>query len=113
MAKYNNKHFLQLPRAIFTDKYKDLSNGAKWLYVVLNELEQQFTSGKQNGKNYFYRADRDLADDAGMSEKTLRKYKKELKEKASDLLIIEVGKFLVDEKTGKQSEKSITWYQIY
>lgn len=113
MAKYNNKHFLQLPRAIFTDKYKDLSNGAKWLYVVLNELEQRYTSGRQNGKGYFYRSDKELANDAGMCEKTLRKYKKELKEKAPDLLNIEVSKYIEDEKTQKLSEESITFYTIY
>ena len=33
--KYNNKHYIQLSRDIFTDEYKTLSVNAKWLFVVL------------------------------------------------------------------------------
>lgn len=53
MAKYNNEFFLQLSREIFTPKYKNLSNGAKWLFVVLNELEQRYTTGKPGGEDFF------------------------------------------------------------
>ena len=38
--KHGNSNYLQLSRSIFTEKYKTLSNNAKWLFVVLNELEQ-------------------------------------------------------------------------
>ena len=41
--KHGNKFYLELTREIFTDEYKDLSVGAKWLFVVLNELEQRYT----------------------------------------------------------------------
>jgi len=109
LAKYGNKHFIQLPREIFTEEYNSLSRDAKWLYVVLKEDEHRYTSGKQNGKNYFYRSDKDLAADAQMSITTLKKYKKELKEKAPNLVIIEVDKFI---KGNKLSEESMTFYTM-
>ena len=52
--KYGNDYYLQLSRHLFADKYKDMSINAKWLYVVLNELEQRFT-GKD--KDWFFRTD--------------------------------------------------------
>ena len=68
---------MQLSRHLFADKYKTLSINAKWLYVVLNELEQRYTG---NDKDWFFRTDAELAEDAGMSEKTLKRAKAELKE---------------------------------
>ncbi len=44
--KHGNKYYLQLSRKIFTEEYSHLSNNAKWLFVVLNELEQEFCGDK-------------------------------------------------------------------
>lgn len=109
MSKYNNKHFIQLSRDIFDDKYNGLSIGAKWLYVVLNENEHKFTSGKEGEIDWFYRSDQELANDAGMSITTLKNHKKELKE--TDLIKVMYMKFR-DPETGKRSEKRITAYKI-
>lgn len=109
MAKYNNRFFMQLSRYIFTDEYKDLSQGAKWLYVVLNELEQRYTSGTVDGEDFFYRSDADLAADAGFSESTLKRYKAELKQ--TDLVQVWRTRW-VDKTTGKKSEKWVTAYRI-
>lgn len=62
-------------RDLFTEKYSDLSRDAKWLYVVLNELEHRYTNGEND---CFYRSNEDLALDAQMSLATVKKYKKEL-----------------------------------
>lgn len=104
--KYGNDYYLQLSRHLFADKYKSLSINAKWLYVVLNELEQRY-SGKD--ANWFYRTDEQLAQDAGMSIKTLKRAKAELKESG----LVEVS-FMhwVDKETGKKSKKKITAYTI-
>ena len=102
-------HFIQLSRDIFDDKYKDLSTGAKWLYVVLNELEHRYTTGKVSEKDWFYRSDKDLANDAGMSLATLKKHKVELKE--TDLVWIGYMHYKYPE-TGKKSERKITAYRI-
>ena len=52
MAKYGNSSYLELPKKIFTDEYKGLSTNAKWLYVVLKELEHRLT-GKGPDNSFF------------------------------------------------------------
>jgi hypothetical protein len=40
MAKYQDGHFLQLPRSLFNDeRFTELSDAAKWLFLVLKEDE--------------------------------------------------------------------------
>lgn len=56
--KHGNSNYLQLSRSIFTEKYKTLSINAKWLFVVLNELEQRYTGDE---KDYFFRTNEELA----------------------------------------------------
>lgn len=104
--KYGNDYYLQLSRHLFADKYKELSINAKWLYVVLNELEQRFTGIKDN---WFYRSNEDLANDAGMSLATLKRAKKEL----ADSGLVKVSSMhFVDKETGKKSKKKVTAYEI-
>jgi AraC-like DNA-binding protein len=74
--KYNNNFYIQLSRNIFTQEYSSLSTNAKWLFVVLNELEHKLTGEKED---FFTRSDEQLAKDAGMSLSTLKRAKKELK----------------------------------
>lgn len=109
MAKHGNGFFLELSREIFTEKYKDLSTGAKWLFVVLNELEQRYTTGRTDGEDFFFRSDKELAADAGISLTTLKRYKAELKK--TDL-IKTWGMHWKDPQTGKLSEKKVTAYRI-
>lgn len=104
--KHGNSFYLELTRELFTEEYKTLSNGAKWLFVVLNELEQRYT-GK--GCDYFFRTDEELAKDAGYSTKTLKRFKKELRE--TELVEMWNGHF-VDSETGKKSEKKVSFYRI-
>ncbi len=105
--KYVNTFYMQLSRCIFDGKHDNLSIGAKWLFVVLNECEQRYCS---NGKTWFYRSDEDLSKDAGMSLKTFKKYKTELKENAQDIVSISYIKFI--DETGKKSKKAVTSYMI-
>lgn len=102
MAKYNNSFFLQLPRDLFTEKYRHLSDGAKLFYVWLNELEQRFGDD-------FYRTDSELAADTGMSIASIKRYKAELKK--TDLVKIYMDHF-VDNNTGKKSAERVTCYRI-
>ena len=104
--KYGNDYYLQLSRHLFADKYKNMSINAKWLYVVLNELEQRFT-GKD--KDWFFRTDEELAKDAGMSEKTLKRAKAELRE--TGLIEVSLAHY-IDKETGKKSKKKVTAYKI-
>lgn len=107
--KHGNTHFLQLSRALFTDKYNHLSLGAKYLFVVLNELEQRYTTGRDGGEDWFFRTDADLAKDVGVSEATLKRYKAELKK--TDL--VRIGRMhWTNPETGKKSEKKLTSYRI-
>lgn len=105
--KRKGKFFLQLSRIIFYEpKFQKLSVNAKWLYVVLNELEHRFSGEKDN---FFYRSNQDLADDAGFSLPTLKRAKRELIE--SGLVQVSFMHW-VDSETGKRSKKHITAYQI-
>lgn len=70
--KHGNSNYLQLTRSIFTEKYKTLSNNAKWLFVVLNELEQRYTGDE---KDYFFRSNEELAEDCGFSLAGLKRAK--------------------------------------
>uniref|UniRef100_A0A7V3KPD3 Uncharacterized protein n=1 Tax=candidate division WOR-3 bacterium TaxID=2052148 RepID=A0A7V3KPD3_UNCW3 len=72
--KYRDGNFIQINRDLF--KYS-ISPGAKWLYVVLCELEHKFTDGWGH-KDYFYRITEDLEKDSGLTAKTIRKYREEL-----------------------------------
>ena len=105
--KTGNSYYMQLSRVIFSSKYESMSKECKWLFVVLNELEQRYTNGNTN---YFYRSDEELADDCGWSVKTLKRYKAELKH-YPELVRIGYVKF-IDRETKKQSEKKITCYTI-
>ncbi len=103
--KHGNTFYLELPRKIFTDEYNYLSNGAKWLYVVLNELEQRFTGKEQN---FFYRTDAKLAEDASISLATLKRYKAELRH--SGLVEMWNGHFVYE--NGQKSEMKFSCYRI-
>lgn len=103
--KHGNTFYLELSREIFSDQCKDLSNGAKWLFVVLNELEQRYT-GK--GCDFFYRTDADLANDANLSLATLKRYKAELRN--TQLVQMWNGHFI--DEDGKKSEKKFSYYRI-
>lgn len=104
--KHGNSFYLELPRTLFTDKYKNLSINAKWLYVVLNELEQRFTGKKEN---FFTRTNDQLCEDTGMSLSTLKRAKAELIE--TDL--VETWKcHTIYGDTGKMSTLYRTAYRI-
>ena len=108
MAKHGNTFYLELKRDIFTEEYDSLSNNAKWLYVVLNELEQRYTGAKEN---FFFRTDVDLAFDCGMSDKTFKRAKAELKLKGQNLVKIWQGHYW-NRETEKKSQKHMTFYKI-
>lgn len=105
--KHKNSFYLQLSREIWTEKYKSLSIGAKWVFVTLNELEQRFCGDGES--DFFYRTDEELAKDTGYSIATLRKYKAELKK--TDLIKVSYGRYK-DKSTGKKSEERYTAYKI-
>jgi hypothetical protein len=104
--KHNNKFFLELTRHLFTDQYKHLSQNAKWLFVVLNELEQRYTGEKED---FFTRSDMQLAEDSGMSLSTLKRAKAELVK--TDLVQTWKCHFVYKD-SGKKSEQYYTAYRI-
>lgn len=106
MAKRKGTFFIQVKRELFTDEYKELSVNAKWLYVVLNELEHKYTGDKCD---FFFRSNEELAKDCNMSLGTFKRAKKELLE--TDL-IQHWHMHFVDTETGKKSEKKISAYRI-
>lgn len=103
--KYNNSNYIQLSRNLFSDKYKNLTVSAKWLYVVLNELEHKYTSPD---KRCFYRTDEELALDANLSVRTTKRAKSELKESG----LIKIGKSHFVDENGNRSKASVTIYEI-
>lgn len=105
MAKHGNSFYLELPRKIFTDEYRGLSKEAKWLYVVLKELEHRYTGSRTDGS--FFQSDKDLSDFSGIKLTKLKEAKKELAE--SGLIETWQSPFEAD---GKKSRKHITNYRI-
>lgn len=109
MSAHGNQYYTQLHNEIFDEPYlSNLSTGAKWLFVVLKRLEQRFYPDNQ--RHEFYRKDEDLRQDAGIKNiKTLKKYKKELIDNASDLIRIE-PKSVFNETSCKCTQNKVTHY---
>lgn len=108
--KHGNSYYIQLSRLIFNEEpYKSLSLNAKWLYVVLKELEQRYTNGSTN---WFFRSNEELAEDMGVSLPTLKRAKAELAK--TDLIKIGVMHWINGKGTPyeKRSEKHVTSYTI-
>lgn len=103
--KHGNSFYMELSRELFREPYCNLSTNAKWLFVVLNELEQRFTGQKEN---FFYRTNEELAKDAGMSLATLKRAKAELL--TTDLVQSWQTHFV--DKDGSKSQKHLTAYRI-
>ena len=104
--KHGNKNYMQLSRLIFTDPYKDLSINAKWLFVVLNELEQRYTSAESD---CFFRSNEELANDCGFSLAVLKRAKAEL---LKTDLIESYRDHLINAKTGKKTEIRVNYYRV-
>ena len=103
--KRKNGNYLHLSRKLFNNEgFKALSLNAKWLYVVLNELEHKYTGDKEN---FFFRSNDDLALDTGFSLPTLKKAKRELKP------FIQMWQMhFRDTETKRLSKKHITAFRI-
>lgn len=99
-------YFNKITRKIYNDEsFKELPPLCKWLYTVLVENESRFA----DKEGWFFRSDDDLAMDAGISDKTLKKYKKILRE--NGLVETSIMHF-TDKDTNKKSKKKVTAYRI-
>lgn len=104
--KYKDGYYLQLSRNLFNDdRFKSLSVNAKWLYVVLCELEHRFTGQKET---FFFRSNEDLAEDTGLSLSSVKRAKKEL-----EPFIKMWQMHWKDKESGKLSKKKITAFRIH
>lgn len=73
--------YFQLPKWLFKEPYKKLSNNAKIMYALLyNRLDLSLESKwhDRNGKVFMYFTTADFCEELGCSEKTVTKIKKEL-----------------------------------
>lgn len=73
--------YFQLPKWLFKEPYKKLSNNAKIMYALLyNRLDLSLESKwhDQNGKVFMYFTTAEFCEELGCSEKTVTKIKKEL-----------------------------------
>ena len=78
--KHGNQFYMELPRDVFHPAYDGMSKNAKWLFIVLNELEQRFIGiDGYDSSDFFLRTDKQLCNDTGFSICTLKKAKAELK----------------------------------
>lgn len=110
MSKYDNKDYFQFPREVMRDPlHNQLSNGAKLLLLHLKELEHRYCSGADEE---FYCTDEKLAEFARMHLNTVKKYKRELKTLAGDIISIE-NKSIYNKKERKYSPKKVTYYYFY
>lgn len=108
MAKYQRGHYIELPRSIFTDeRFLKLSDSAKWLFLILKELEHRYSGSKED---WFFRSNKELAEDCGWNIKKLERVKPELIESG---LINSWQMHWRDPETGKKSEKHISAYRVF
>ena len=72
--KYQTSNYLQFPLEAYK-RCEELKNpnGALALYLALKKLEHQFCTDE---KDYFYRSDEQLTEDAHMSLPTIKRQKK-------------------------------------
>ena len=105
--KYKNEYFIQISRKLFNEeKFKKLPYQSKWIYTILCENEHRFTG---ENENLFFRSDKDLSKDCGMSLRTMQRYKKYL----IDEKIIEFWHMhFINTDTGKKSEKKVSAYRL-
>ena len=103
--RQENGYYLPISRKLFNDKkFKQKSINARWLYAVLCELEHKYTG---ENEDFFFRSDKDLAEDAGMSTATVWRTKKELKN------VVEMWQMhWVNPDTEKKSKKHVTAYRL-
>lgn len=105
--KHGNVYYLELSRELFNKyTYEQLPVYSRWIFVVLNELEQRFTGYKED---YFFRSDENLAKDCGLSTATIKRYKKPL---ITHGLIQHWNMHYTDRETNKKSEKKVSAYRI-
>lgn len=110
MSKYDNKDYFQYPREVMREPlHSILSNGAKLLLLHLKELEHRYCSGAEEE---FYCTDEKLAEYSHMSINTVKKYKREIKTIAGDIISIS-NKPVYSEKEKKYSTKKVTFYYFY
>jgi hypothetical protein len=103
-VKRKQGNYLHLSRKLFNDpEFQQLSLYAKWLYVVLNELEHRFTGAK---KDFFFRSNEELAEDSGMSISQVKRAKDELRP------LVQMWKMHWIDERGKKSRKYVTAYRI-
>jgi hypothetical protein len=110
--KHHNKHYLELSRKLFNYTYEELPMYSRWIFTVLNELEQKFTGtnkGHHKDQDFFYRSNEELAIDCGLSIDTIKRYKKPL---ITLGLVKHWNMHWTDIKTGKLSEKKVSAYRI-
>ncbi len=107
MAKYQDGHFLQIPRSLFIDeRFIQLSDAGKWLFLVLKELEHRYTG---ENEDFFFRSNEDLARDCGWNIKKLERVKPQV---INSGLVATWLMHWVNTETGKKSEKHITAYRM-
>lgn len=110
--KHGNTYYMELPRDIFHPVYADMSKNAKWLFIILNELEHRFAGDYEAEDEDFFirRTDQKLCEDTGFSICTLKKAKAELKQ-YPELVQIWRGHWHY-KQTGKSDIKQPTCYRI-
>lgn len=103
MSVYNNEAWFKCSKKIINDQ--NLSQSAKWLYVVLSCLNNNY--GSNTGK--FTRTNDELVKDSGIKITTLKKAKKEL----IDAGYIKVSRAnLIDLSAKKRTSFSVCEYDL-
>ena len=106
MPKKRKEKFIPFPRKLFHED-TILSWKSKWFYTVLCELEHRYTGDHED---FFYRTQKALSEDTGMTPKMNKKCRDEL----VDYGWIQTWKMhWVDKKTGKKSEKYTVAFRLH
>jgi hypothetical protein len=113
--KHKRINFFQVSNRPFRSKrgpgeINSLSLIAKWLWITLTQLEHRFTNeGPKKKTDWFFRSEKELAADSGLSVRAITNAKRELKEKG---WIKTWPMHWVDPETKKKSTQHITGFTL-
>jgi hypothetical protein len=103
-------NFMPFPRSLFKhDGFKEMSASSRLVFVYLLEMEHRYT-GK--GAKYFFRSNKELADEIGVSEKTVQNSKNDFKAHIPDLIKLGYVHWWLDQAQTRKSSRKVTTFTV-
>jgi hypothetical protein len=101
--------YIPMPRSIFKHEgFKKLSISARLVLIYLFEMEHRYAGNL----TYFFRSNKELSDEIGVSERTVQNAKEEFKQHVPDIINMGYVHWWLDKEKTKQSKRKVTSFTI-